>query len=186
MSKSTAKLFLVSCLAAGLVASCGNGGVAPEQVSPQPSPSDGGTAAEKKIAALVRGHSKQSRKQLNWDARLSKSARQRALDMANRGYFDHVDPDGNGPNYYVSQAGYKLPIKWTAFRAANQVESIVAGHATAESAFAHWMTSPKHVGHLLARDIFYEDQTSFGVGHAYVPGSPFGHYWVFHSAPPKS
>ena len=168
-----------------LLTSCGTSELLNERVVPQPSSRDGGSVAERKMAALIRGHSGQNRKHLNWDSRLAKSARKRAKDMGRRNYFSHTDPDGYGPNWHVTQAGYRLPISWTAFKDGNQVESIVAGYPTAEEAFYGWMQSPKHLSHLIARNRFYQEQTNFGVGHSFIPGSKHGHYWVLHTAPPS-
>ncbi len=167
------------------LASCSSGVHPKERVLPKKSPKDGGSATERQMAALIRGHSSQKRSQLVWDARLTSAARKRALDMGKRGYFNHVDPDGYGPNWYATQAGYRLPIKWNAFKEANQVESILARRNTAEGAFDRWMTSKKHVSHLLALNPFYQDQTHFGIGHVVVPNSPWLDYWVFMSAPPE-
>jgi uncharacterized protein YkwD len=168
-----------------LLASCGNG-IDPNQViTPMPSASDSGSAGERKIAALARGHSQQKRTSLIWDKRLTQAARARAKDMGTRGFFSHVDPDGHGPNWHITKTGYRLPIKWTAFKGANQVESILAGHESPDAAFKMWMGSPKHVSHILALNHFYADQTRIGVGYAYVPNSPYKHYWVFLSAPPE-
>lgn len=177
--------FVVCCLPFVFLTSCGKQALLDERVSPKPSPRDGGAAGEQKMAALIRGHSAQTRQQLNWDPRLAKSARNRARDMGRRGYFNHVDPDGRGPNWHVTRTGYPLPLKWNAFDSANQVESIVAGYPTAEGAFYGWMKSPKHLSHLMAQNRFYKEQTNFGVGYAFIPGSPYGHYWVFHTTPPE-
>jgi len=173
------KLFLKNIGSGFLIiflASCGSGINSDEIVTPRASSRDGGSAQERQMAALT----------LIWDARLSKVARARAQDMAKRGYFSHVDPDGRGPNWHVTQAGYRLPIKWTAFDKANQIESILGGYASAEAAFKYWLDSPKHATHLLARSAFYQEQTRYGIGYANVPNSEFKHYWVFLSAPPES
>ena len=167
------------------LSSCG-GGVAPSEAGPpQPASGDGGMSLERQMAALIRGHSKQKRTSLVWDSRLASAARARATDMGRRKYFNHVDPDGFGPNYHVTKAGYRLPIKWTAFDGSNQVESILAGNSSAYVAFKKWMGSKRHADHILALKPFYGSQTRFGVGFAYVSDSPYKHYWVFLSAPPE-
>lgn len=137
------------------------------------------------MAALIRGDSEQRHSTLVWDARLHRAARKRAADMGRRGYFGHVDPDGNGPNYHVTQSGYKLPIKWTAFRASNQVESLIAGDIDPDKTCERWLNSPKHRRHILGLTGFFLDHTRFGVAHARVPGSPYTDYWVYISAPPE-
>ncbi len=179
---------IAGSLLLSLLASCGGGGgsVDPNQaIKPKSSSRDGGSAKEKVVAALARGHSKQKRSSLVWDSRLANAARARARDMATRGYLNHVDPDGYGPNEYITRAGYRLPLQWTAFKDANNVESYVAGLSDPEASFRWWMNSKKHVTHLLGFTDFYADQTRFGVGHVHLPNSPLRHYWVFLSAPPE-
>lgn len=165
------------------VTSCSEGIDGNEVVLPKPKPGDGGSVTERRMAALIRGHSAQKRTQLVWDSRLAKAARSRAHDMGRRAYFSHIDPDGHGPNWYVTKAGYRLPLEWTAFDSANQVESILAGRGTAKGAFELWLKTSKHLSHLLALNRFYQNHDRFGVGHAFVPDSPYLHYWVFITAP---
>jgi uncharacterized protein YkwD len=66
------------------------------------------TAREAEMAALLTG-SAQRRPRLTWNPVLAKVARERAWDMAVRGYFSHVNPDGVGPTRWWSARG-------TAFR----------------------------------------------------------------------
>lgn len=42
---------------------------------------------------------------LQWDDRLAEVAREHSLDMAQRGYFNHVSPDGSTPDVRVTRAG---------------------------------------------------------------------------------
>lgn len=42
---------------------------------------------------------------LQWDDRLAEVAREHSLDMAQRGYFSHVSPDGLTPDARVTRAG---------------------------------------------------------------------------------
>lgn len=119
------------------------------------------------------------------DPILSQVARYRATDMAARGYFSHVTPEGFGPNYLVQQAGYALPGWWGNSVSANYIESISAGYTTAAAAWVGWILSPPHCKHVLAQSAFYQDQTRVGIGHVYAPGSLYGHYWVIITAPPS-
>ena len=127
-----------------------------------------------------------NRSEMVLDPVLTAVARARAADMARRRYFSHVNPDGNGPNHLMQLAGYALPASWTGSRSANNCESIGAGYGTAEAAWQGWMNSPAHRTHLLAKQSFYRNQTSFGVGHYYDPASPMRHYWVVITAPPAA
>ena len=45
------------------------------------------------------------RSKLNWNKQLAEVAVYRAKDMAKRSYFDHVSPEGYGPNYFMEEAG---------------------------------------------------------------------------------
>ncbi len=119
------------------------------------------------------------------DDTLTAVARARALDMGRRGYFDHVNPDGHGPNYMVRAAGYPLPAWWGTDPEANYIESIAGGRSTASATWNDWMNSPEHRDHILANTSFDAGNTSYGVGYAAVEGSPFTYYWVVITCPPR-
>lgn len=72
----------------------------------------------------------QGRPELILDPLIENVARARAKDMADRGYFAHVNPDGNAANYLLKQAGYVLPTWWPTDRDLNYVESIAAAIRT--------------------------------------------------------
>ena len=143
---------------------------------------------EQKLAQLLTGSSSQrrDRSQMVADERLCRVARARAMDMAKRRYFDHVNPDGNGPNYLVRQAGYPLPSHYSTSRSANNVESIGCGYSGASACWDGWMGSSAHKTHLLATSSFYVDQTTYGVGYYYDSGSPYRSYFVVITAPPSA
>lgn len=90
------------------------------------------------------------------------AARVHALDMIDRGFFDHINPDGDGPYERSAYAGYDA--MWSG-------ENIAAGSVTAEGVMDQWMNSPGHCSNIL-----FEDFTEIGVG--YVPGGPYGTMWV--------
>lgn len=142
-------------------------------------------AQEKAIADLLVNSSGQKRPFLQLDPVLTQVARSRAADMARRGYFAHVNPDGNGPNYLIKAAGYPLPDSWGNDRSTNYVESIAAGRDSASGTWNDWMHSPDHKRHLLAEDDFYQKETSYGVGFVSDPGSDYINYWVVITAPPR-
>lgn len=138
---------------------------------------------EQTIAAMLERSPTQKRPHLACHPILHRVARERALDMANRGYFYHVNPDGIGPNYSVKEAGYQLPEWWGNEPAANYIESIAAGYPNALAAWVAWMRSPSHRTHLLAADPFYSEQINYGVGVIDMPDSQYGHYYVVLTAP---
>jgi len=105
--------------------------------------------------------------------------------MGEQRYFSHTNLDGYGPNYLVRQAGYQLPSWWSSDPTANYIESIAAGYPTPETAWQAWLNSSGHRRHVLGENEFWAEQTNYGIGYAYVAGSPYRHYWVFITAPPE-
>jgi len=111
---------------------------------------------------------------LRWDPTLAKVAEARAKDMALRDYFDHVDPDGYGPNYHIHRGGYRLNADWLKQRAANNFESIGANHPTAVEgvkAMIVGRNSPGfyHRKHLLGMDEWNASLKDIGIGFVRVP-----------------
>lgn len=139
---------------------------------------------EKRIEELLRSHAEQGRAKLVCNAILAKVARERAEDMGRRAYFAHVNPDGQGANYLVRQAGYILPGSYSQETNGNNIESIGAGPNSSDGIWDAWMKSSKHNTHLLAKTSFFAEQSDYGIGFAQVPGSPYQYYWVFISARP--
>ena len=143
-------------------------------------------AQESAIAELAINNPDQERQNMTCNSTLAEVARARALDMGQRDYFSHVNPDGHGPNFLVSQAGYTLPNGWTSPATLNYIESIAGGYITAQEAWDAWLNSSGHRAHVLGEDPFWAAQTNYGIGYAYVENSSYRHYWVFISAPPQS
>lgn len=141
---------------------------------------------EKRIEALLLQTPNQGRSSLNCDPILAAVARARAEDMGKRAYFSHVNPDGQGPNYFARQAGYVLPSEYSSAIDGNNIESIGAGPNDADGMWNGWMQSTKHTTHILAQNDFFAEQRDYGIGFAQVPGSPYQFYWVFISAKPAS
>lgn len=140
-------------------------------------------SVELQIAEMAKNHSSQQRSEMVYDPILNMVARAKALDLGERGYFAHVDPDGYGPNKAASLAGYELPAWWGDANNLNYIESIAAGYADASSAFSGWMNSSGHRRHVLGEIDFFAQQTRYGIGYAEVSGSPYQRYYVFISAP---
>ncbi len=143
---------------------------------------------EAELAALLVGDGGQRRAGMTRNALLDSVARERARDMAARGYFSHVNPDGLGANTLVRRAGYALPATYGASDDAYNIESAAAGYpyASARSAWRGWMGSPPHRAHLLGLNPTFVQQTEFGIGYVYRPDSRKGHYWVVLIAPPPN
>jgi hypothetical protein len=142
-------------------------------------------AQEQAIANLMVNASGQHRPFMVLDDTLVAVARGHAADMGRRGYYAHVNPEGHGPNYMVRAAGYPLPAWWGTDPEANYIESIAAGRSDVSGTWNDWMNSPEHRDHILANTAFDAGNTSYGVGYAAVPGSPYTYYWVIITCPPR-
>jgi uncharacterized protein YkwD len=92
------------------------------------------------------------------------AARVHARDMAARGYFDHVNPEGEDPFVRMERAGY-------VYVAAG--ENIAGGQPDAASVMQGWIDSPGHCQNIMSPDFL-----DLGVGYFAQDGSPFVHYWV--------
>ena len=138
---------------------------------------------EQAIADLMVTDAGQQRVNPICDSILSQVARARARDMANRNYFSHTTPEGDGPNLLVREAGYPLPDWYGDDQGSNNIESIGAGYATPDENWTGWLNSSQHRTHVLGTQQFYADQRAYGVGYYYNPDSVYKHYWVFLSAP---
>lgn len=99
---------------------------------------------------------------LTMDPNLQCAARIHTLDMAERNFFDHDNPDGDGPDDRMEAAGYD-GRGWG--------ENIAAGNSTAEETMEQWMDSPGH-----CRNIMNDGYTLIGVG--YYPGGEYDHLWT--------
>lgn len=100
---------------------------------------------------------------LKWNDRLAHAARNHALDMGKRSYFEHTTPEGVRFSERITAAGY---VWQTAG------ENIAAGYATPASVVDGWLKSPGHCVNLMNPAF-----TELGVGRAQVSGSPYSLYW---------
>lgn len=122
--------------------------------------------------------------QLRWNDTLAKVAEFRAKDMARRNYFDHVDPDGNGVNFYIQQTGYSLNPAWLKKRSNNNFESIGANHDSAVDVMKSFIIgkgSPgyMHRKHVLGMTEWYAPMEDIGIAFVRVPkGSTYKTYMV--------
>ena len=98
---------------------------------------------------------------------LMQVAQAHSQNMAERDFFDHVDPaTGLGPCERISSAGYAF---WAC------AENIAAGYRTAEAVFQAWMRSSGHRANLLSPDF-----TEIGIG--YAEGGRYRYYWTVNLA----
>jgi hypothetical protein len=78
------------------------------------------------------------------EARLDAAAQGHSDDMAARGYFDHVSPEGRTPADRADAAGYPYQSLY---------ENIALGQTTARQAMLGWMQSEGHCHAVLAPDV---------------------------------
>jgi len=106
---------------------------------------------------------------LVWNDTLAKVAEAKALDMANRNYFNHITLDGYGMNYYINKAGYTLRPSWLNDPKNNFFESIQAG-ATSGVESVKFLIVDKNVPslghrkHLLGMDEWNASLYDIGIG----------------------
>lgn len=143
-------------------------------------------AMEKALLSLLTSHPSQGRPVVTWHPILARVARDHCRDMAKRGYESHISPEGEGPNYRLWQAGYRLPDYYGRELDSNNVESLQwGGEGELLPDWTAWLASPRHVSHLLGLEDFYRKQTNVGFGHTFLEGSRMGFYYCFLSAPPE-
>ncbi len=121
---------------------------------------------------------------LIWNDTLARVAEQRAMDMANRQYFAHVDPDGYGVNYHIAQAGYKLRKSCLKNPKSNNFESIHSGPPRGGEAAVKSLIIDKdhptvgHRKHLLGMTKWNASLVEIGVGYCYCQDGCKHHVYV--------
>ncbi|MFF8835605.1 CAP domain-containing protein [Streptomyces sp. NPDC015130] len=118
------------------------------------------SAADQVIALVNAERAKAGCGALSANATLTKAAQGHSDDMAARDYFDHTNPDGDGPGERVTAAGYP----WSTYG-----ENIAMGQSTPEQVMEGWMNSPGHRANILNCDF-----KEIGVG-IHTDGGP---YWT--------
>ncbi|OKJ13602.1 sigma-70 family RNA polymerase sigma factor [Kitasatospora sp. CB01950] len=91
--------------------------------------------------------------------RLTAAAQEQSDDMAERKFFDHTNPDGDGPQERIDAAGYE----WSEWG-----ENIARGQKDAAAVMAGWMNSPGHRANILNCAF-----TELGVGVHQGTGGPW-------------
>ncbi|MDI3423145.1 CAP domain-containing protein [Streptomyces luteolus] len=131
---------------------------APAKPSAPQSP-DTGQAAEAEVLSLVNQERAQAGcSPVKADAALADLAADFSEDMAERGFFDHTDPDGDTPWDRAEQAGVSNLGG----------ENIARGQSNAQSVMDSWMNSPGHRANILNCDY-----KTLGVGAHFASGGPW-------------
>lgn len=101
---------------------------------------------------------------LKADARLRCAARLHSQDMVDRKYFEHDNPDGEGPLDRIKKTGYSGRLVG---------ENIAAGQSSASAVMAGWMKSPGHCANIMKAEY-----TELGVGYVHGSDTKYKHYWT--------
>ena len=144
----------------------------PDVVTPTP---DSTAATEDTVVSLVNakraagavcgGTSFAAVPPLVHNTQLRNAARAHSADMAARGYFAHVAPDGRTFTQRISAAGFTGSLPWA--------ENIASGQASPQAVVDGWMASATHCANIMNPDF-----RSVGVGYAFNATSPLVHYWT--------
>lgn len=118
---------------------------------------------------------------LRWNDTLAKVAEAKAMDMAKRNYFDHVNPDGYGINYFINQSGYTLNADWLKDKKENFFESLGSGHDSGVEAVKSLIIdaedpSKGHRDHLLGIGKWDASLYDVGIGFVKSDGSKYQSY----------
>ncbi|MBN2526776.1 MAG: CAP domain-containing protein [Deltaproteobacteria bacterium] len=90
------------------------------------------------------------------------AARMHSMDMVTRNFFDHDNPDGDGPKVRIEAAGV-TSFGWG--------ENIAGGNESPKDTIAQWMASDGHCANFMNPKF-----THIGMG--YYPGGEWLHYWT--------
>jgi uncharacterized protein YkwD len=118
---------------------------------------------------------------LRWNDTLARVAEAKALDMAKRNYFNHVNPDGYGINFFINQSGYKLNTDWLKDKKENFFESIASGHDSGIAAIKSLIidegdATKGHRNHLLGVTDWDASLYDIGIGFVKCDGGAYQSY----------
>ncbi|WP_405675663.1 CAP domain-containing protein [Streptomyces sp. NBC_01511] len=126
--------------------------------TPRPSVSAPATAEAEVLALVNEERAKAGCQPLRADKALNGLAEAFSKDMADRGFFDHTDPDGDTPWDRAEQAGVTNLGG----------ENIARGQADAQAVMASWMASDGH-----RENILNCDYKTIGIGAHFAEGGPW-------------
>jgi uncharacterized protein YkwD len=82
---------------------------------------------------------------LTWNYQLESAALGHALDMANKGYFNHTSLDGRTMQTRINESGYTM----NGYRGIKVGENIAFGQQSIAEVMAGWLKSPGHCRNLM-------------------------------------
>lgn len=120
---------------------------------------------------------------LEVDSILMKVAKIKAMDMADKNYFAHVNKEGEGINWMIHVNGYRLEDRWIRKKSMNAFESISGGNETGIENINTLILDkgqdpPGHRQHLLGMTHFWQDCTDIGAALVHNPKSKYKYYFV--------
>ena len=101
---------------------------------------------------------------LAWSDQLAQAALVHSRDMAQRNYFDHVDPAGTSVAERAAKSGYRWRVVG---------ENIAAGQGSAKQVVAGWLASPGHCENIMSREF-----ADMGAAYAINAHSAMEIYWT--------
>ena len=114
--------------------------------------------------------------ELEWEEDLARASRYHASDLGVQGYFEHSTHDRqNGKLERVGGTFDRIRKFYTA--SFINSENIAAGNEEARLTYKQWYDSKGHYDNM-----FNPTAKKTGIGVVYVPGSPYGYYWVMCTA----
>jgi uncharacterized protein YkwD len=132
-------------------------------VEDEPPPKDPRALEREVFEAINRARAERGLRTLAWREELSEVAREHSVDMAARGYFAHVNPEGLEPADRVRARGIDYRM------VAENIAENRGADDPAANAVASWLQSRGHLRNLLLREV-----TQTGVG---VARSESGHFY---------
>ncbi len=75
--------------------------------------------------------------------KLNKAAEMKAIDMATKGYFAHVSPEGKTPWYWIEKAGYEYQYAG---------ENLAVDFSDSKDVTNAWMNSPTHKANIVKKN----------------------------------
>ncbi|MFB7369805.1 sigma-70 family RNA polymerase sigma factor [Streptomyces sp. NPDC056222] len=114
---------------------------APKPKSTQTTGGSGSDSTAGEVVAIVNSErAKAGCGPLTENSLLNQAAQGHSVDMAARDFFDHTNPDGDGPGERVTATGYR----WSTYG-----ENIAMGQRTPAQVMESWMNSPGHRANIL-------------------------------------
>ncbi|MFC7184295.1 sigma-70 family RNA polymerase sigma factor [Kitasatospora paranensis] len=131
----------------------------PAPTRPRSAPPSNRSLQDQVLALVNTERSKAGCTPLKANGKLQSAAQGHSDDMAARNFFDHTNPDGQGPQQRIDAAGYR----WSSWG-----ENIAKGQADPASVMNSWMNSPGHRANILNCGF-----TEIGVGVHLGSGGPW-------------